>query len=196
MALADVKLKIEEDAKRQAEEILKKAKADADDIISKAEEEAQKIQNEWMQRAKEERENVFKRREIVANLDLRKLELAMKRSLIEGVLSEAREKLCQLDSKTYVAFVAKLLKTAVKESESVEGVLYVGEDEKVITNEWIASFNEENGTKLVLAHERLPHKGGFVLNLGDIDINCSFDMLITNIQDDLELTIAKELFAN
>ena len=83
MALADVKLKIEEDAKRQAEEILKKAKAEADDIISKAEEEAQKIQKEWMQRAKEERENVFKRREIVANLDLRKLELAMKRSLIE-----------------------------------------------------------------------------------------------------------------
>jgi len=196
MALADVKLKIEEDAKRQSEEILIKAKAEADEIISKAEEEALKIQEEWMQRAKEERENVFKRREIVANLDLRKLELAMKRALIEEVLSKANEELCQLDSKTYATFVTKLLKTAVKESEAMEGVLYVGENEKIITSEWIASFNEENGTKLTLAHERLPHKGGFVLNLGDIDINCTFDMLITNIKDDLELIIAKALFSN
>ena len=194
MALADVKLKIEEDAKRQAEEILKRLKQ-KQMISSQKLKKRLKNTKEWMQRAKEERKRLQKKGDS-ANLDLRKLELAMKRSLIEGVLNEAREKLCQLDSKTHVAFVAKLLKTAVKESESVEGVLYVGEDEKVITNEWIASFNEENGTKLVLAHEHLPHKGGFVLNLGDIDINCSFDMLITNIQDDLELTIAEELFVN
>lgn len=196
MALADVKTKIEEDAKKQADDILKKAKEQADEVLAKAKEEARQIQEEWLQRANIERENVFKRREIVANLDLRKLELAMKRSLIEEILNQALVKLCSLNKERYSAFVEKLLKLAVEESESSEGILYVGEAEKVITPEWVANFNKQHNAKIILAGEPMPFKGGFVLNVGDIDINCSFDMLITNIQDELELVVAKELFSD
>jgi len=196
MALADVKTKIEEDAKKQADDILKKAKEQADEIIAKAKEEARNIQEEWLQRANIERENVFKRREIVANLDLRKLELAMKRSLIEEILNQAHVKLCSLDKERYSAFVEKLLKLAVEESEGSEGTLYVGEAEEVITPEWVSKFNKQHGTNIILAIEPLPFKGGFILNVGDIDINCFFDMLITNIRDELELVVAKELFSD
>lgn len=196
MALADVKTKIEDDARKQADEILEKAKKQAEEIISKAQEEAQKIQEEWMRQAKEERENIFKRREIVADLDLGKIELSMKRSLIEETLTKARKKMNALDPKKYASFVETVLKTAVKESEKSEGLIYVGEEEAIIDEEWVSNFNQKNDTKLSLADEKLPFRGGFILNVGDIDINCSFDMLIASIQDELELIIAGELFSD
>jgi V/A-type H+-transporting ATPase subunit E len=193
MALTDIKKRIEEDAKKEAEEILEKAKKQAEKIRKHSEEEKQKLQEEYDRKLEKEKPEIFERRKIVARLDVQKMKLGAKRTLIDQVFNTALGKLQQMETEEYAKFMKSLLKEA---SEEGKGVVIPGRDEKVINADWIRQFNEENGTEAELSEERLPEKGGFIYRKGDIDINCTFKMLVDSIREDLEAGIVKSLFSD
>ncbi len=193
MALADIKKRIETDAKKEAEEILEKAKKQAEEIRKTSEEEKRKLQEEYDKKLETEKPEIFERRKIVARLDVQKMKLGAKRTLIDQVFDAALRKLQEMETDEYGKFMKTLLKEAAEEGK---GVVVPGRHDKVINTDWIREFNEENGTETELSEERLPYKGGFIYRKGDIDINCTFTMLLDSLREDLEAGIVKSLFSD
>ena len=174
MSLAQITEKIRNDAQKEADEILSKAKAQADFITQKAGQECDEIKAGFDARFEAERPEIMKRREIVANLDVEKMMLRAKRDLIE-----------------YLNFCASLLDEAVS---SRDEKVTVGAGEKYIDREWLAAYNGEHGSNLELSEERADIAGGFILVRGRTSIDCSWDMLIKVLQEKQESDVVKRLF--
>ncbi len=193
MALADIKKRIETDAKNEAEKILEKAEKQAKEIREKAQEEIKKTQEEYDRKLEKEKPEIFERRKIVARLDVQKMELGARRKLIDQVFDSAVEKLQKMEDAEYEQFISKLLKKALSEGK---GTVIPGKEEKLITKEWLRKFNEENKTDIELSKESSPAKGGFIYRVGDVDINCTFGVLLDNLREELEAEVVKSLFSD
>ncbi len=195
MALQDIITKIESDARQQAKEIIEKAQQQAKTILSEAEKEAHEIEEEWRKRYQREKDEIFKRREIVAHLDARKLRLAAQRELIEEAFTESINKLQQLDSEKYANWMNALLEEAIQGVEDKRGEVLLCKKEKVLDERWIERFNEEHGTDLVVAKERLSASGGFLLRIERVEVNCTFEKLVDFVRDDLEPEVVHRFLA-
>lgn len=191
MSLAQITEKIRNDAQKEADEILAKAKAQAEALTSRADRECAEIQAGFDDRFGAERPEIMKRREIVANIDVSKMMLSAKRELIEDVYRGALEKMKALPKDEYLAFCTNLLDGAVSTKDEQ---VVVGEDEKYIDGAWLDSYNAGHGTKLAFADERAEISGGFILRRGRISVNCSWEMLLKVSQEKQESDVVKRLF--
>ncbi|GHV52210.1 ATPase [Synergistales bacterium] len=191
MSLAQITEKIDKDAHAEAEKLLSAAKEKEAEIKREADSSVNEISGASQARFDKERPEIFKRSEIVARLDVAKIELGAKRKLIQDVFDEALVKLEKLGSKEYLGFCEKLLKEAAKDGGEL---LLVSNGEKYITKEWVDGFNSRNNAKIKLSDKRQDFSGGFVLNNGRIDVNCSWEMLMRAAQEKLEPEVVKRLF--
>jgi V/A-type H+-transporting ATPase subunit E len=192
MSLADIKVKIEADAKLEAEKILEVAKVKADEVRKAAEAEVSKIESSYSDRFSAEKPEVLKRREIVANLDVKKIMLGARQDLISHACDGALHEMANLPAERYVDFCEKLLEKAV---DTGKETLFVSAKEKNLNEEWLNKYNEKHKTSLTFDKATSPISGGFILRKGEIDTNCSFDMLIKWVREDIEADVAKRLFS-
>lgn len=193
MSLADIKNKIESDARREAEEIVLKAKKQAASIASASEKQIHEIEEELVKRLEKDGPEIFRRREVVARLDVKKVVLGAKQKLIDQAFEQALDELITLEKKKYLAFCTKLL---TKASRTGDETVLLGRNEKHLDASWVDEFNEKHSSHLVLEEERLPIRAGFILRRGEIDINCSFEMLIRSLREELEKDVVTRLFSN
>jgi V/A-type H+-transporting ATPase subunit E len=191
MSLEQITEKIKNDAMREAEEIKAKAQAQVDAIKKKASDENSSVKASFDMRFEDERPEIFKRREIVANLDVGKMMLGAKREIIEDVYRAVLDKLKNLDKDTYESFFEKLLNQAV---ETGEEVITLGEEERHINQAWLDAYNQRNGKKLTLAEEKADIFGGFILKDGKTRVNCSWDMLVNVSREKFEFDVVERLF--
>jgi V/A-type H+-transporting ATPase subunit E len=145
----------------------------------------------YSERFEKERPEILKRREIVANLDVARIQLGTKQTLLGKSFEEAISVLADLPNDRYLGFVGKLLEKAVNTGKEV---MFVGSGENRITQDWLNDYNAQNKTQISLSGDRIPISGGFVLKNERIDTNCSFEMLVKAIRDDVEEDIVTELF--
>ncbi|MEA4876354.1 MAG: V-type ATP synthase subunit E family protein [Aminobacterium sp.] len=192
MSLADIKVKIEADAKLEAEKILEVAKEKADEVRKAAEAEVSKIESSYSDRFSAEKPEVLKRREIVANLDVKKIMLGARQDLISHAFDGAWHEMANLPAERYVDFCEKLLEKAV---DTGKETLFVSAKEKNLNEEWLNKYNEKHKTSLAFDKAASFISGGFILRKDDIDTNCSFDMLIKWVREDIEADVAKRLFS-
>ena len=191
MSLAQITEKIRNDAQSEADEILSKAKAKAQTIKEKAEEEKDIIKSSFDLRFQKERPEIFRRREIVADLDVKKMMLRSRRDLISNVYAESLKKMKELDKAEYISLSEALLDRAVSTKEEE---LEVGINEKFLDNAWLEAYNEKRGTRLAFSQVKPAIAGGFILTRGKISINCSWDMLVQIAQEKQESDVVKRLF--
>lgn len=192
MSLAEIKKKIEADAQEEAGKILEKARSVVESIKKEADGEIKKIEDTYGERFRKEQPEILRRREIVAALDVKKIELGQKQKTIAGAFSQALSLLSDLPGEEYLSLVESLL---LKATESGDETVVISAKEKHITQEWLAGFNEKHGKKLVLDEEKRPISGGFIMKKGKIETNCSWDMLIRWVRDDIEADVVKRLFS-
>ena len=191
MSLAQITEKIINDAKTEADGIISKAKAQAGLITQRATEENDAIKSSFTSRFDVERPEIFRRREIVANLDVKKMMLKSSRDLISDVYAAALSKMAAMGKEECEALYCSLLTSAVSSKD--EEVL-VSANEKYLSKAWLDTFNAKKGTHLVLSDEKPDIAGGFILKRGRISINCSWDMLIQMAQEKQESDVVKRLF--
>ncbi|MCF0247742.1 MAG: hypothetical protein HUJ86_03955 [Synergistes sp.] len=191
MSLAQITEKIKNDAQKEADEILSKAKGQADFINQKAGKECDEIKSGFDARFENERPEIFKRREIVANLDIEKMKLQAKRDLIADVYAAALANLAQLPREEYLNFCESLLGEAVSAKNEQ---LVIGEKEKYIDAKWLAEYNKDHGTELLLSDDKADIAGGFIIVDGRKSIDCSWDMLVKVLQEKQESDVVKRLF--
>lgn len=191
MSLAQITEKIKNDAHREADSILLKAKTEAEIIAKKAVDECDDIQAGFDARFNTERPEIFRRREIVANLDASRMELKAKRDLIEDVFRLAVGKLSALGKEDYLSFCVSLLKEAVKTGDEK---ISVGKNEKYIDEAWLGEYNAAHGTNLAMSGSRPDINGGFILVRDRTSIDCTWDMLVKVMQEKHEAGVVKRLF--
>ena len=82
MSLAEIKTKIEADARAEAQAILEKGRDQAERILAEANVQILKIEKTYGDRFAKEQPEILRRREIVAGLDVKKIELGVKKEAI------------------------------------------------------------------------------------------------------------------
>ena len=190
MSLAQITEKIKQDAQAEAGKILDAARENADAVSKKAQESCEAIKADFKARFEAERPEIFRRREIVAKLDINKMQLQAKRDLIAEVYKTALEQFKALPKEEYLGFFEKLLDTL----GAKEGELQLSADEKYIDKAWVDAYNKKTGATLVLSEEKAAISGGFILEQDRIISNCSLDMLLQVAQEQKETDVIKRLF--
>ena len=192
MSLADIKAKIEADAKAEAEEIIGKFKEQADEILAAARLESEKIQKRLEEKIRSEETEVRRRKKIVADLEVRKLDLGARRELIEMTFNKALDVLSQTSDSRYLAFMEGLMAEGAANGD--EEVL-LAKNEKRVTKKWIEEFNEKYKKRLSLSDEMVPGSGGFALRRNDISVNCTLEVLLRWVREDMEAEVVSRLFS-
>lgn len=191
MSLAQITEKIKSDAQKEADEIISKAKAQAELITQKAGQDCDEIKAGFDSKFAAEHPEILKRREIVADLDVEKMHLRAMRDLIGDVYAKALAEMKNLPDGEYLDFCARLLDEGVK---SRDEKVTLGKHEDRITQEWLRVYNEQHDTRLELAEERGDFEGGFILEKDRISVNCSWEMLLKVLQEKQESDVVKRLF--
>ncbi len=192
MALADIKSRIKADSQAQIQAIESENSAKIREITQSVNAEIKEVQASYAERLAKEEPEVLRRREIVAGLDAKRLDLGVRQRLVGEAFAAALKQLADLPADKYIAFANKLLAEAV---ETGSELVITGKDEKHLDAKWLESYNSAHHTQLKLANEKLNIAGGFVLRNDKIDTNCSWDMLVNSIRGDIESEVVKKLFA-
>ena len=192
MALADIKAKIKADSQAQ----IKALEAENDDrvreISRKVNAEIKEIQDAYAARLGREEPEVLRRREIVAELDARRVDLGVRQQLMGEAFEAALKQMTEMAPDKYVKFADSLMAQAVVTGKEV---VFVGKNEKHLDQRWLDGYNASHNTTLTLSAERLPISGGFVLRNDRIDTNCSWEMLLADSRADIETEVVKRLLA-
>ena len=192
MSLADIKTKIKADSQAQIRAIEEEASAKVREITQGVNAEVKAAQDSYAARLAKEEPEVLRRREIVAELDAKRVDLGTRQQLIGEAFAAALKQMTEMSPDKYVKFAEKLMNEAV--STGHEAVL-VGKNEKTLDQRWLDGYNSAHQTSLTLSSDRLPIAGGFVLRDDRIDTNCSWEMLIENARPEIEAEVVKRLFS-
>jgi len=141
-------------------------------------------------RAENDAALLISRRESVADLDARKMQLAAKQEVIEDSFAKALDKLQNIDVKDYVSLIISQL--GDYKNGTGEILLNKADLEKV----GAALKKELKGTNLTVSDETADIKGGFILKQGNVSYNSSLEMLLEDKKAEMTAAIAAELFDN
>ncbi|MDY6399646.1 MAG: V-type ATP synthase subunit E [Synergistales bacterium] len=192
MALADIKNKIKADSQAKIKAIEAENDEKVREISRKVNAEIKEVQDAYAVRLGKEEPEVLRRREIVAELDAKRIDLGVRQRLVGEAFDAALKQLVELAPDKYVKFADKLMAQAVSTGKEV---VFVGKNEKHLDQRWIDGYNASHGTSLTLSSDKLPIAGGFILRNDKIDTNCSWEMLIADTRADIETEVVKRLFA-
>lgn len=172
-------------AQDNADKILAAAKAESDAVVAQIEQDGKKAVVE------EERS-----RSSAILLQRRQKTLQTKQALLAETLQKAREALVALPDKEYFDLLARL---AAKNAAPGSGEMFLNEkDVKRLS----AGFEKQlaevlpKGSSITVSDKTRPIDGGFVLQYGDIEVNCSFAAIFDAQEDEMADSIAKILFVD
>ena len=192
MALADIKAKIKAESQAQIKALEAENDEKVREISRKVNAEIKEVQDSYAARLGREEPEVLRRREIVAELDAKRVDLGVRQQLMSEAFDAALKQMTEMAPDKYVKFADKLMAQAVSTGKEV---VLVGKNEKNLDQRWLDGYNASHGTSLTLSGEKLPISGGFVLRNDRIDTNCSWDMLVEDARADIESEVVKRLFA-
>lgn len=192
MALADIKAKIKNESQAQIKALEAENDEKVREISRKVNAEIKTVQDSYAARLAKEEPEVLKRREIVAELDAKRVDLGVRQRLMGEAFAASLKQMVEMAPDKYVKFADKLMAQAVSTGHEV---VFVGKNEKHLDQRWLDGYNASHNTSLTLSGDKLDIAGGFVLRNDRIDTNCSWEMLIADARADLETEVVKRLFA-
>jgi vacuolar-type H+-ATPase subunit E/Vma4 len=193
------------DAKQVIDKILSDAQEECASIKAEADKELAAMQNDLNEQlkqynaeterltqkaAKDKKEHIL----AAARMEIAKLHLAEKRSMLEDVFARVSEQLKNMDDDEYLKLMSMLMKNAV---EMGDEEVVIDFDELRIDQNFIDKMNSEipNG-QLKLAEDRMDIDAGFILRKGKIMNNASLSVIVEQTRKKLEIELAKDLFGN
>ena len=191
--------------------ILKKiaddARLDAESLASAAREKAAAMQAAFEDAQKQKQESAIEHAHLeaaqqrdrmlrMASLESRKKLLELKRKLIDQAFSRALEKMLSMPKEQAQAFHLKLL---VNSAQGNETLFIAQEDASLFDEKFMTQANEAliqagKPGALRVSNQYRPLRGGFVLLLGGMEANCSYESLLRAARNQMEGDIASILF--
>ena len=197
MSLEKIIERIQREAQSEVDHAKSRTAATADEILKKAQAEAETFSAQALEDAKSEAEQRKERLIATARLDLRKARLAEKQNAIDAAFKEAVENLLNMEDAEYSKILRDMILPNVQTGHeelilSERDRAKLGEDLLEKVNRQLTESGREG--KLTLSQDTYDILGGFVLRRGDIELNSSFESLLKSSRDDLESEVSKILF--
>ena len=183
--------KIISDGQRKSDAILQEAKSKADEILAAAAGECKTYYDQSVYETGKLVDDILYRGKTVAELDAKKLQLGAKAKILNAVFDSALEKLRSLDKKAYKGLLLSMLANA----EDGDEVIISAREKDILTAKDVNDYAAKRGIKLSLAKEFGDFDGGLMLRGKGIDKNFTFEVEVAMLRDEIEMNIAKELFA-
>lgn len=182
--------KILDDAEEERGKIIKEAKKSVAKITKNIETELKHLKEETKRLVKEAQDRECRRLVGLANLELRNEALRAKREIIDTVFADALEHLLARKREDYL----DLIKLFLERTGLKDGEIIVSEEERYIDEEFLKAMNEKLKADFKLSKEKGSMKGGFILHKDKLEIDCSFEALLNEKREVLEVELAKMLF--
>ncbi|MDF2948664.1 MAG: hypothetical protein K0R07_682 [Sedimentibacter sp.] len=192
MSVENITANILSDAKQIAEVSLANAEKSKEEIINKAKYDAEAIRQAAREKVNKDAENLKSRKLSAAELQGRKMMLGAKQDAIKKSFDEALKKLSAMPEDQYIEFLTKEI-TNVPYSEGT--IILNKKDREKIGEKLVKAVNDKlKAEKFTLSNETVNSQGGFVLKSGAIMINSTFETILNSIKDELTNEVANALF--
>ena len=176
--------KILKDAEAGKENILAAAEEEKNKILSKKASAANEIAQEILQKAEADAKSKKERVISSAKLKVRNNKLAAKQEIIDEVFEKSINKLTELSKEQFLNFV----------KNSILSMNLTGKQTLILNDSFIDELNKEAKATIALSKTAGNFKGGFILENNGIEINSTYEALVSSLRDELEFEVAKVLF--
>ena len=190
MAESKIIDKILSDSKERANNIVAEAQLKAKNIVDSAKLEAKAYSSKTLKKLDEERDAIITRRETVANLEARKIELGAKQRVIDEVFKRALSRLSELPEKEYQDLIVGMLEYA----EDGDIVTVNKSCKSMLPKVFFTSYSKLKGIKLGYNTQGGSFEGGMILSNGKIDKNFTFEAELDELRAKLLPEIVAKLF--
>ena len=185
---------IEASATESADKLIAEAKAEAESITSIGKKEADARAAAIRKQSESDVQAAVQRNHSAAEMTEKRLVLQAKQDTIDSILAEAVEKLKGLSDSEYFDIIIRMIPKYAQDKEGV--IRFSGKD----LGRLPAGFESKisgalsGDASLIIGEEPAKIDGGFVLEYGDIEENCSFDALVDASKENLQDKIGAILF--
>ena len=193
MSIENITAAIISDAKLVEETSVKNAEKTMEEIISKAKMEAEEIIKQAAEKDAKDRESLKSRKVSAAELQARKMILGAKQEAIQKSFDLALEKLKSMPEDKYLNYLTE----EIIKIPANEGIIILNQrDRNKIGEKLISAVNQRlNAQVYKLSDKTINASGGFLLRSGNIEINNTFETLLNSVRDDLTSEVANALFS-
>ena len=184
---------IQADAKAQADAILKEADEKCAQIRAAYEQQAKEAYAERIRAGVKTNQDRLDSMNRLASMEGRKAILALKQEMVAESFDLAADKLVKLPEAEYTAFLAKLAAKASVTGD--EEIVLNAHDRKAVGAKVVEAANKAlGGGKLKLSDKTGDFKGGLILRRGNIEANCTAELLVDLCRDEMSAELAGVLF--
>ena len=163
---------------------------------AQAEAKAEAIRRHMREKAAEETPVIIRKKHAAAELEARKMRLAVKQQVIDRALDRASQLLADMDPEGYIELLARhVVKIGLG-----EGTVFLNEkDREALGERFVLSANkalEKAGGKglLALSDESIDIRGGFVIRQEVMDVHCTLETMVEGIKDAAMTELLEVLF--
>ena len=184
---------IQADAKAQADEILAQADEQCAGIRAGYERQAKEAYAERIRAGVKANQDRLDSMDRLAKMEGRKTILALKQEMVAESFDLAVDKLVKLPEAEYIALLAKLAAKASVTGD--EEIVLNAHDRKAIGAKVVEAVNKAlDGGRLTLSDKTGDFKGGLILRRGNIEANCTAELLVDLCRDEMAAELAGVLF--
>ena len=187
--------KILKDAEDKKAVILADAENEKNKILGKKEDEAKAVEKTMLEKA--EREAASRKERIIsgAQLNARNEKLGAKQKVISEVFESSVKELSNCNAEDLRGFIKEVILNTNIEGE--QNLILNEAGKKAVDEAFVAEINNELGNKAVIKIDEniRDFRGGFILEKDGIEINNTFEALVSSLKDDLSLEVARVLFS-
>jgi len=197
METKNITLKILEDAKKRANEIVAEAEEKVKAILENTREEVQRIEKQLEQDAEESAKKERIRILSLAEMEEKRRILGAKIAILEEVFRQALDCLKSQSDNDYQETMRGLLLKSIDRGD--EEVIVSKSDRNRLNQEFLNTVNRElremgKAGELKLSQESGDFNGGVLLRKDRVETWCNLEVLQEMLRDDLEIEIANLLF--
>ena len=177
-------------------------KAQVDEIISKAQEEVKNIEkttNDSIQKYRDvelpkgdkQAKEILSRKQMVTNLDCKKLVLSKKTAIIDSIFNSIASDLRKNKKQEYIDLIINMIS---KVCDDKDEVIISKFDKDIITDAVIEKAAKKSGKKISLSKKQGDFIGGVILSGEKFDKNLTLEVEFEEIKQQKELEITQILF--
>lgn len=185
---------IQADAKSQADAILAEAEKQCEAIRADYDKKAAQVYAEKVRTGTKACQDQVDSVQRIARMEAKKALLSVKQEMVAKSFDQAQELLTSLPEEQYVAFLAKL---AARASVSGDEEIVLNERDREAVGEAVVKAANAllKGGKLSLSERTGSFAGGLILSRGNVEANCTAELLVELCRGEMSAEIADMLFA-
>lgn len=189
--------KIQEDARQYGETVAAAAREKAAAIAESSRQEAQAETGRILEAARRQSEAILQRAVSQSGIEGRNARLQVRREAIDAAFKKAMEQLCAMAPEKKLAVYGEL---AARSSAAGEVRLVLNQADKAAIGATLPPEMEKrcaaagHPCKVTLSGAAGSFAGGFILDQGSTETNCTFEVLSSSVKEELEARVDAALF--